>query len=288
MSSLKQSLFWSAFYITAILILAQFDYFEDTNVIDFANYFYIVAIVIIPVTIFVPSISKVNVFLPMFVWGCIYLVLLQSLNRTASSTDSFAVVVLEFVLVETGAWLGYQLAFGIRHAESIMDAMALTAFPNRTQFIDDSFKQIKTEFTRSRRFHRPLGLLVLRVHTDDRVRIKEMVATIQNDLWSRFSFARVGQVIDEHIRQTDMVFRDRGSRFVVLCPETDRQNTEVLARRILEAIEHRTGMQVNFGVADFPNDAINFDDLMDVALSRLAHPEKDLNLLKTPESIEVP
>jgi len=286
MSSLKQSIFWVALYLVAIVILAQFDYYDETIIIDFAKYFYITALLVIPVTVFLPSISKVNVSIPMIVWGGVYLAELQYFDRS-SSIDSFVVMLLEFILIEVGAWLGYQLAFGISHAESVMDAMALGAFPNRTLSIEDASKQIKTEFTRSRRFHRPLGMVVLKAYTDEQVRIKELMANFQSDLRNRFSFARIGQVIDEHIRQTDMVFRDRGSRFVVLCPETDRENARVLARRITEAIEHRTGMQVHFGVADFPNDAINFDDLMDVALSRLAHPEKDLNSIPTPENVEV-
>ena len=285
MSSLKQSTFWVAFYLTAIMVLAQFDYFGDTTVIDFAKYFYITALLVVPVTVFVPSISKVNVFIPMLIWGIVYLLELQSFDRT-SSNGSFVIVLLEFILVEAGVWLGYQLAYGISHAESVMDAMALTAFPNRTELLQDASKVIKTEITRCRRFHRPLGLLILHLHIDQHVQVKDMVISIQKDLWNRFSFARVGQVIDEHVRQTDMVFRDRGGRFVVLCPETNRESTEVLARRIVEAIEHRTNMQVVFGIADFPNDAINFDDLMDVAVSRIAHPEPDSASLHTQESVE--
>jgi GGDEF domain-containing protein len=288
MSSLKKSIFWVTVYLSAIVILAQFDYFDDTIIIDFAKYFYITGLLVVPVTVFIPSISKVNVFVPMFVWGCIYLVVMQSFDRAASSVDdSFIVAILEFIMIEAGAWLGYQLALGINHAESVMDAMALAAFPNRTQSLQDASRKIKTEFTRSRRYHRPLGLLVLQFHLDEHVRINELVASIQNDLSSRFSFARIGQVIDEHIRQTDMVFRERGNRFVILCPETTRENVEVLARRIVEAVEHRTKMQVDCGVADFPNDALNFDDLLDLAISRLARQDKSAELMHTHENVEV-
>lgn len=286
MSSLKKSIFWIVVYLSAILILAQFDYFDDSIIIDFAKYFYVIGILVIPVTVFVPSISKVNAFIPMFVWGCIYLVVMQSFDRTASSVeDSFVIPILEFVLIEVGAWLGYQLAHGISHAESVMDAMALAAFPNRTQSLQDASKQIKIELTRCRRFHRPLGLLVLQVRFDEHVQIKDMVAGIQKDLWSRFSFARLGQVIDEHVRQTDMVFRDRLGRFVILCPETNRENTQILAKRITESIQQRINMDVDYGVVDFPNDAINFDDMLDLAISRMAHPDKNENLLQPTERI---
>jgi GGDEF domain-containing protein len=210
------------------------------------------------------------------------------MDRTASSPNgSFAVVLLEFILVEVGAWLGYQVAYGISHAESVMDAMALTAFPNRTMHIHEASRQIKTEITRCRRFHRPLGLLVLQIHADDHIRIKELVGSMRQDLWNRFSFARIGQVIDEQIRQTDMVFRERGGRLVILCPETDQENITILAKRISETVEHRTGIRVDTGYAGFPDDAINFDDLMDTAITRLTHPERYRTTLPEPENIEV-
>ena len=286
MSSLKNSILWIAFYLTCIVVLAQFDY-NDTPIIDFAKYFYFLVIAVIPATVFFPSISKVNVVIPMALWGAVYVTLLQVLDRSASSDGSFGAVVLEFVLVEAGAWLGYQLAFGISHAESVMDAMALTAFPNRTQDIQEAGKQIKTEFTRSRRFHRPLGLLVLQTATDNHLHVKELIANIQHDLWNRFSFARVGQVIDEQVRQTDMVFRDRSSRFVILCPETDRASIQNLAIRVVEAIEHRAGVRFVWGAADFPSDAINFDDLLDAAISRMRHPEQpEISLQSKNENVE--
>ena len=48
-----------------------------------------------------------------------------------------------------------------------------------------------------------------------------MLKSIQHDLLSRFTSARVGQIIDDRVRQTDLVLRDSKGRFIVLCPETD-------------------------------------------------------------------
>ncbi|MBI5825110.1 MAG: hypothetical protein HZB18_13860 [Chloroflexi bacterium] len=273
MSSLKQSVFWVSFYLAVIFILAQFDY-SDSPIIDFAKYFYFLVIIAVPGTIFFPFTSRVNVLIPVTVWGGIYLVLLQLLDRTASSPNSsFPIILLEFILVVVGVWLAYQLAYGISHAESVMDAMALSAFPHRTQNIQEASSQIKLEITRSRRYHRPLSLLVLQADLSDHVSFERLISSVQQDLWNRFSFARIGQVVDEHMRQTDMVFRDRSNRFMLLCPETDYQNSLILAARVVEAIKNRTGVQILWGAASFPDDALNFEDLVDVAVSKLILPK---------------
>jgi GGDEF domain-containing protein len=269
MSALKRSIFGLAIYFGAILVLAQFDY-SDSPIIDFAKYFYFIVMIAIPATIFFPLASKINVIFPIIIWGSIYFVVLQTLDRTESAPNTtFPIILLEFVLLIIGVWMAFQLADGIGHAESIMDAMSLSAFPNRTQNINEATERIKIEITRSRRYHRPLGLLVFQVSLLKTVPLKKMISNVQNDIWNRFSFARIGQVIDEHIRQTDMVFHDRYNRFIILCPETNQEVSQVLAERIGKIILEKTEMNVVWGFSTFPDDALNFDDLVESAISRL-------------------
>ncbi len=271
MSSLKQSIFWVAFYLAVIFILAQFDY-SDSPIIDFAKYFYFAVMVAVPATVFFPYITRASVGVPIVLWGSVYLVMLQILDRTVSAPNStFPIILLEFVLLLIGVWLSYQLANGISHAESILDAMAISAFPNRVQDIDLASKQIKLEITRSRRYHRPLCLVIFsaEVLADETVPGK-ILFNIQHDLSNRFSIARIGQVIDEHIRLTDVIFRDQRNRFIVLCPETNYENSVLLSKRIAEIVAEKIGISLISGIAAFPDDALNFDDLIDVANNRLS------------------
>lgn len=271
MSNLKQSIFWVTFYLAVIFVLAEFD-FSDSPIIDFAKYFYFLVLVAVPATIFFPFISRASVMVPMFIWGAVYITLLQILDRAASAPNStFPIILLEFIFVEVGVWLACQLAYGISRAESVMDVMALSAFPSRTIDIENASKQIKIEITRSRRYHRPLGLIILQASSDETLSNTELVSAIKNDLSHRFSFARIGQVVDENVRQTDMVFRDRFNRFIVLCPETAYQNSQVLAKRLADSVYNRTNMVILWAAAAFPDDALSFDDLLDVANSKLAH-----------------
>ena len=271
MSNLKQSIFWVTLYLALIFVLAQFDY-SDSPIIDFAKYFYFLILAAVPATILFPYVSRTGPAVPMILWGAVYLVLLQILDRTDSAPFStFPIILLEFLLLQLGIWLAYQLAYGMSQAESVMDLMTLSAFPSRTMDINAASKQIKIEITRSRRYHRPMGLIVVQASADENIINTELVSAIKNDMSHRFSFARIGQVIDENIRQTDMVFRERFNRFVILCPETDFQNSQMLAERIAGVIRNKTSVQVSWTVAAFPDDALSFEDLLDVANSKLTH-----------------
>ena len=269
MTNLKRSFFWAAIYLALIFVLGQADY-AGRPIINFASYFYLAVIVAVPVTLFFPSISRASAYVPLSVWAGVYLVLLQIINRDYSAnTGELSVIVLEFLLLEGGVWFAHQLAIQISHAESVMDALALSAFPNRANDIDSENQRIKIELTRSRRYHRPLSLVVIESESEDEKTTREMLKSIQHDLLNRFTSARVGQIIDDRIRQTDLVLRDRRGRFIVLCPETDLENASLLAKRIAQAVKERTSLHVLWGVAAFPEEALTFDDLLQKARERL-------------------
>jgi GGDEF domain-containing protein len=272
MTNLKRSFFGAAVYLALIFILGQFDY-ADRPIINFASYFYLAVMIAVPLTLFFPSISRVSAYVPLLVWAGVYIVLVQIINRNyTANKGELPVVVLEFVLLEVGVWFAHQLAQQISQAESIMDALAMSAFPNRAHDIDSENQRIKIELTRSRRYHRPLSIVMIEVESEDEKSTREMLKSIQHDLLSRFTSARVGQIIDDRIRQTDLVLRDYKGRFIVLCPETDFPSAALLAKRISMAVKERTSLRVLWGVAAFPEEALTFEDLMQKARDRLLDP----------------
>src|SRR5215211_2820947 len=269
MTNLKRSFFGAAVYLAVIFVLGQADY-ADRPLINFANYFYVAVLVAVPLTLFFPRISRISVYGPLLFWAIVYIVLLQLINRNYSANrGELAVVALEFMMLEVGVWFAHQLALQISHAESIMDALALSAFPNRARDIESENQRIKIELTRSRRYHRPLSVVVIQTESDDEKITREMLKSVQQDLLSRFTSARVGQIIDDRIRQTDLVLRDYKGRFMVLCPETHFPNASLLAQRTTQPITERTSLRVLWGAAAFPDEALTFEDLLQKARERL-------------------
>jgi len=271
MTNLKRSFLGATIYLALIFVLGQADY-TDQPIINFANYFYVAVLIALPLTLFFPFISRVSVYVPLSLWAGVYLLLLQIIDRRFSTnSNDFSIIALEFVLLEAGVWFAHQLALQISHAESIMDALALRAFPNRTRDIDTENERIKIELTRSRRYHRPLSVIIIHIESEDGKVSGEILRTVQHDLQHRFTFARAGQIIDDSVRQTDLVLRDYKGRFIVLCPETELASASLLAKRISQAIEERIDLRILWGTASFPDEALTFDELLQKARERLVH-----------------
>jgi hypothetical protein len=268
MSNLKRSLFWVAFYLAIIFFLAQLDR-ADRPVINLASYFYLLVFVVVPCMILIPSFHRAPQFISMIFWASIYFALSRILERSLSAPDTVETIIIEVVLLELGVWLSYQLAADIAHSESLVDTMAQSAFPNMALELSAAAERISEEITRSRRYRRPLALLMIQAVPENNDVYRELFKSFQRDMLSRFSSARMGQLIGEQIRQTDLLLRDRVGRFVVLCPETDKENVTMLGNRIHGVLEEGTGLQVTWGCSSFPDEALTFDDLTSKARESL-------------------
>ena len=268
MSSLKKSIFGVAFYVSIVIILGLLD-FENMPIINFASFFYVTVIIVIPITIIIPSLHKTPVYLPMLFWGAIYLGLGRFIDRSQTGSMDLSIMILEFALFEVGVWLSYQLAVAIAQSESLVDALAQGTYPNRALDLEAASERVKMELGRSRRYHRQLSLLIIQTMPENHEIVKETLKSVQHDLSSQMSLARVAQAVTESIRQVDLLMRDRLGRFIILCPETSSEQALLLAERIRETIEQRTGLIVKFAAALFPDDAVTFEDLLQVARQRL-------------------
>jgi hypothetical protein len=261
MSNLRRSLFWVAFYLAIIFMLGQLDR-VDRPVINLASYFYILVFIVVPCVVLIPSFYRAPQFISMIFWASIYFALSRILDRSLSAADSFETIFVEVVLLEVGVWLSYQFAVDLAHSASLVDTMAQSTFPNQAIEVEEASSLIRNEITRSRRYHRPLSLLIFQASPKDKEEYRELFRSFQRDLLSRFSSARMGQLIGENIRQTDLLLRDRVGRFVVVCPETDKENVFMLGERISSKLEDGTGLQVSWGSSSFPDEALTFDDML--------------------------
>jgi len=268
MIKLRRSLFWVGFYLAIIFLLGQLDWL-DRPVINLASYFYILIFIVVPSVTLISSFSRASLIISMIFWASIYFALSQFINRSLSAPNSFETIFVEVVLLELGVWLSYQLAADLSHSESLIDTMAQGVFPNQAMIMEDASNLIRTEFARSRRYHRPLSLLIFQVVVENNNIYRELFRSFQRELLNRFSSARMAQLIGERIRQSDLLIRDRQGLFFILCPETDEEKAALLGKRVLVALEDGTGLKVIWGYSSFPTEALTFEELIYNARARL-------------------
>src|SRR5271170_1602848 len=143
---------------------------------------------------------------------------------------------------------------------------ALTGLYNRRLF-GESFEK---ELNRARRYGQPLGLVMLDLH-----RFKEV-----ND---KHGHPRGDEVLraaattlKKALRTSDSAFRIGGDEFALLLPQADAEQALALSRRVetvfaetLQSLQLSVSVNMDHGVATFPQDGEQADQLIRVADERL-------------------
>jgi diguanylate cyclase (GGDEF)-like protein len=142
----------------------------------------------------------------------------------------------------------------------------LTGLYNRRLF-SETFEK---ELNRGRRYGSPLGLVVLDLHRFKEVNDKH--GHPRGDDVLRAAAA----TLKKALRTSDSAFRIGGDEFALLLPQTDAEQALALSRRVetvfaemLQPLQLIVGVSMDHGVATFPQDGEQADQLIRVADERL-------------------
>jgi diguanylate cyclase (GGDEF)-like protein len=155
----------------------------------------------------------------------------------------------------------------------------LTGLYNRRLFTET----FERELNRAKRYSLPLGLVIMDMH-----RFKEV-----NDKHGHPRGDEVLRVaattLKKALRTSDFAFRIGGDEFALVLPQTDAPQALALSRRIesvfadsLKTLQLNVTVGMDHGVANYPQDADNSEDLIRIADERL-YQRKHSHHGRTPE-----
>jgi len=152
--------------------------------------------------------------------------------------------------------------------ERLSTVDSLTGLRTR-RFIDES---LRVEFLRAHRYGTTLALVM--IDLDDFKRVNDEHGHVVGDAVLR----RVGEIVREMVRSTDVAGRYGGEEMILIMPQNTTRGAAVLAERVREAIASATfettlgaklTVTASFGVAEYQSDLEDPEDLVeraDVAL----------------------
>ncbi len=263
MNELKKTFALLLMFILIVFTLEQIKV-GDESFIYFPSHFYFLVVFAVLTSVSVPNLRWMSFGALLTFWGSIF-VLIAYLYLLRQGMGYLQVTVIEAVFLSVAIWIAYQLNVQMSASESIMAALASSTYPNHTLELANATPQVEIEMNRSRRHSRPLSLVILspeKIQTDPS---QKAYSTLREDLLRQFIHARIGQVIAIHARETDIIMRDHEGKFILLCPETQRESSALMAQRIQAAIDETMGAAMAWSVSSFPDEALTFDELVQKA-----------------------
>jgi diguanylate cyclase (GGDEF)-like protein len=187
--------------------------------------------------------------------------LLGALNiesRNESAFNPQDVLILNTLADLLATALHNAFVFQKLQQQSITDG--LTGIKTRRFF----WESLSAEWKRASRSGRPFSVVL--IDLDKFKEVNDTMGHFEGDL----VLARVGRLLEQKSRQSNVVARYGGDEFIILMPETGPDQAEILAERLRQWIttdpmlseHHITG---SFGVASFPVHGFSIEDIIRVA-----------------------
>lgn len=270
MSELKLSITILVSYVITVLGISNIDEFQET-VLDFSpEFFILIAIIVFSELILIGLLIRAGVRISNYAitpfWGVVYILIWIFYLGESKPIE---VHLIQLLLVLLSSILAYDVGRRIGELDKTLEGLSSSAYPNRARDIQSSRDLIAAEITRSRRYHHPLSILTIKLEKPIGKEGWKDLESLASDMYERFAIAKVSQILSDLARSTDMVFLDKGGQFVLLCPETNLSSISILAERIQAAVDEGLKAKIDWGSAAFPDEALTFDDLLQVAQKRI-------------------
>ena len=250
----------------SILFLLGWTKMSSSSILDLGQGFYIFIIGAILATIGIPFIRKTSIYLSLIAWTFFYMVyrLVGIQQQPLFGGIETYHTLIEIALLSISIFLAFEVARNLKQTDDTLARVMLPDLGNRIMPMEDASKDIAAEFVRARRHNRPLALVVIEpAEGSIKDTLTGAVHQIQATLLERYMVSSIAKVIGEEARRIDLIVQpDENGKFVILCPETSAEGSTVMANRIQETVREQLGINVHYGFATFPEQALTFDEIL--------------------------
>jgi len=159
------------------------------------------------------------------------------------------------------------------NSKSIYELIEESSLP----FYHNFLPALNKELSRIRRFEHPLSIVVMQpngVHLDKADKYKQKadprtgISQFPTDIksTSKAEFVLCGLIVKNSIRDIDMIAYDNlNNRFILSFPETNKAQANQSIKRLKKLIGNSMAGQLCFGIAEFPENGLIIEDLIEHA-----------------------
>jgi hypothetical protein len=270
MPRLRNSILALFIHLAILFNMERLD-LNQKPVINLETAVYGLTILAVLMTLSVKGLKKLSPGVLLGLWAAVYVAMkLMLLSRRPLIGDIFTYLTFtEIGMFLIAVLLAQKLAQNIEEFEQ---AIKNFAFANiaKVKRVEEAHSDIQAEIYRSRRFQRPLSIIVLEQdESKTPTNVNKLVEDAQRALMTQYLSAMMARELSSQLRQTDILLEhDKNGRLIIVSPDTDHDGTEAFISR-LKSLARSELFSINFGAATFPNHALTFEQLLERAETEL-------------------
>lgn len=235
--------------------------------IDIASFVYVLVGLITVILLMFPDMGKERFTLVATPFMIAYAGIKIYISRDDVIDSLFVyIAITEIVTLLVTLWISRYVSVAVASFEDAVENAVLDTDKLRVLSMVEGEEQINHELFRARRFDRPVSVLYLRNSTLPSLnRTFSEQFDLETAFRRRYLLHRIAQLVEAMTYRSDVIAWHNDN--LVLClPETTRDNAILFARQLHSMLGIRLNLNMKIGLAVFPDDALIFTDLIDVAL----------------------
>jgi GGDEF domain-containing protein len=176
-----------------------------------------------------------------------------------------------YILVIMTLIFSYRVGQATLEFRKAIETVTFSDANGRLRDLHEMQSLVDTEMVRSRRFERPLSLVMLQADASSlNMTMHKLVQEVQRSMMQRYVLSTMARVLSRCLRRNDLVIEDKKpGRLLLLAPETNEYDAMKMGNRISRLVQDRLGISAHFSIAAFPQHALTFEELLHVAEQRL-------------------
>lgn len=284
MISIDRSLLALIIYLTVFYNIERVDLGIE-NVIDISSVVYVMTLLALIVIFVFPAINRLHAVPLLSLWAVTYLAVRLALYplypRPLLGGLYTYLTITEISLSAVAIYLARNVFRYLNDFKEAIKNITLSGLSHRILHKTEAYEEIQKEILRSRRGRYPISAMVVEPEVASvNLALNRSVLEIQKAMMSRYATTNMMRLASNLVRRTDIIIDqaiDKDS-FVILLPDTDSDEAEILGKRFQSLIENSMGIRIEYGLATFPVDALTFDDLImqaDTKIKSAAAAKKD-------------
>lgn len=258
----------------AILLLWLFVFYNLERAVDTIHISGLVYIFVLLASGALALVPRIFRRIPLFYY-LVFLIIIylavQAVRGHDIIDDAFPATAIELASIIISLFLVKQVAKIIWDIEGTIENLTFQQIgiaPRLYESTDseDLYREIK----RSRRFRHHMTVFVIRPSYDqDKVKLSRIMEELQKTMVQRYVHARLARSLSDTLRDTDLIVVENND-FIIMLPETTMEEADTVMKFITKTVEDDLAIDLQVGVAGFPDEAVTLSGLIDTALNRLS------------------
>lgn len=177
-------------------------------------------------------------------------------------------IILQINAIILTGLLTRQTSYGLREFEDVIANITFGHIGKRPVPFAEEQSEMYREVRRAARYGRPLAIIAVKVNEDTiQTPLPQMVKEVQKAMMKEFTLAGIARTLDESLLSFDSIAL-RNNYFIVTMPETSAHEMSQIAQRLENVIKEKLEIPVHIGTASFPDEAVTFEKLVELAVDK--------------------